>query len=145
MLRKFLLIGVLAGLFATPMMASAKWVVVQGKRTITSQRKFVYVPGDRFYFLYAVLDIYKVWYNDDPNAKEVWKADMMINATGGKENLCAYYSNHCYGSFKKEWWGKRVMNVFIGKCLGSWIAFGAKAVASNGVKAQVLKMYGDLP
>ena len=140
MLRKFLLIGVLAGLFATPMMASAKWVVVQGKRTVDSQEIHF-----GFYKLYAVIDIYKVWYNDDPNAEEVWKTDMLINATGGACNDCAYFSNHCHNSFNKDWWGKRMTFVFKGKGFGSWIAFGAKAVAPNGVKALVIKEFGDRP
>jgi len=135
MLRKFLLIGVLAGLFATPMMASARWILVD-RNNFKSQRKVVYVPGDRLYFLYAEIDIYSIWYNDDPD--DVWVADMMINATGGAYNDCAYFSNHCYNSFNKDWWGKRMTIVFRGEGFGSWIAFGAKAVASNGVKAQVI-------
>jgi len=140
MLRKFLLIGVLAGLFATPMIASADWVLVQGKRTIDSQEIHF-----GFYKLYAVIDIYKVWYNDDPNAEEVWKTDMLINATGGAYNDCAYFSNHCHNSFNKDWWNKRMTFVFKGKGFGSWIAFGAKAVAPFGLKAQVIKEFGERP
>ena len=123
MLRKFLLIGVLAGLFATPMMASARWIVA-GRNTQNSD-VIIIQSGWSYRILKAEYKIYTVWYNSDPNAKYGWKADMMINATGGDKEYCRFYSNGGWGEFEEKWWGKDITVLFYGDGLGDWISFKA--------------------
>lgn len=132
MFRKILLISVLAGLFITPMIASAEWIKM-GHNIIKEATYYYGGP------MKATINIKDIWYwkPTSTHPKHYWYSIMTINATGGRYQYCRWYSNYGYGNIAREYWGKSTPFYFKGNALGPWFALGAKAYSSYYHKASV--------